>query len=89
MHLPSNSKPGLTSKEGILFDSYKKNQEAISGHAKTISHTNIISNLQACVSKKQRSSFFGDGAIEEKKNDKYLEITARMIRSVYVLNKLS
>lgn len=89
MHLPKQSKPMLAFEKGSLYDTYKKNQEVINDLAKSISHTNIISNLQAKASKKQRSSYFQDEQAEEKKDNKFLEITARMIRSVYALNKLS
>lgn len=89
MHLPRNNKPALASDEGILYPTYKRNQEILSLHPKSVTHLNIIENLQARVSKKQRRSVFDDEVIEENKNEKYLEITARMIRTVYVLNKLS
>lgn len=55
----------------------------------SVSHTTIISNLQAKSAKKQRASFFRYEQTEEKANAKYLEITSRMIRTVYVVNKLS
>lgn len=89
MHLPSNRKPAVANKEGVLQNTKKKNQETISEHAKSVGHTNIISSLQAQSAKKQRNNFLMNEQKEENANDKYLEITSRMIRTVYVINKLS
>lgn len=89
MLLPKNSKPALAFQSGVLYDNYKKNQDSIAEHTRSISHANIISNLQNIAAKRQRSSFLIDEQIEESRNEKYLEVTARMIRTVYVVNKLS
>lgn len=52
-------------------------------------HTNIIENLISKSAKKQRLFFLGNEETEEKANEKYLEVTSRIIRTVYILNKLS
>lgn len=41
------------------------------------------------MAKKQRSNFVKDERSEETKNNNYLEVTARIIRTVFVINKLS
>lgn len=89
MKLPSNRKPAVANENGVLHNSKKKNQETINEHASSVSHTNIISNLQAQSAKKQRESFFNDERLEENANGKYLEVTSRMIRTVFVINKMS
>lgn len=61
----------------------------VSEHAKSKAHANVISELQSMASKKLRSNFLRDEQKEEKKDNKYLEVTARIIRTVYVVNKLS
>lgn len=89
MGFPKNRKPAIAYEAGVLFESKKKNQEALSDHAKSKAHLNVISKLQESAAKKQRSSFLQDERTEETKNNKYLEVTARIIRTVYVINKLS
>lgn len=46
MRLPSNRKPALANEIGILFDSKKKNQEALSDHAKSKAHLNVIASTE-------------------------------------------
>lgn len=89
MKLPSNRKPAVAGENGVLNPCKKRNQQTISEHANSTSHANIISNLQTRSVKKQRESFFNDERSEENANDKYLEVTSRMIRTVFVINKLS
>lgn len=87
--LPSNRRPAVANKEGVLHNSKKKNQETIAEHGKSLSHTTIISNLKARAFKKQRTTFFNEQRTDEQRNDKYLEVTSRMIRTVFIVNKLS
>lgn len=89
MKLSKNCKPALAFKEGLLKLNKKKNIDAINDHAKSISHLNVIANLKENVSKKQRLSIFPIEQSEESANNKFLEITSRMTRTVYVVNKLS
>lgn len=89
MGFPKNRKPAIALESGVLFGNKKKNQDALSEHAKSKAHANVISKLQKIVAKKQRTSFLQDEQTEETKNNKYLEVTARIIRTVYVIDKLS
>lgn len=89
MNLPLNRKPSVANKEGVLHNNKKKNQETIGEHAKSMSHSNVVKNLQLNSAKKLRESFFRDEQKEELANNKYLEVTSRIIRTVYVINKLS
>lgn len=86
MKLPKNSKPLLAMKQGLLITNKKKNIDAINDHVKTVSHLNIIANLKKRAAKKQRSSEILQN--KEVINDKF-EITSRMIRTVFIVNKLS
>lgn len=86
---PKNHKPAIANEFGILFDTKKKNQEALSEHAKSKAHANVISKLQQNSARNQRKRFLQDEHSEETKDKNYLEITARVIRTVYVINKLS
>lgn len=89
MHLPKNSKPSLAFKEGLLKLTKKRNTDAINDHAKSISHLNIIANLKEKAAKKQRTSIISYEQSEEAAKNNYLEVTSRMIRTVYIVNKLS
>lgn len=89
MNLPQNTKPALAKQDGQLFTTYKKNQDAISNHAKSGVHSNIISRLKKEAAKKQRTEISQNEQTEETNDDDRLLITAKMFRSVFVLNKLS
>lgn len=89
MDLPQNMKPAVANKNGQLYNNYKKNQELISGHGSSVAHLNIVSNLKAEAAKRQRTEIAQYEQSEEMNDDSRLLITARMFRSVYVLNKLS
>lgn len=89
MNLPQNTKPALAERHGQLFNVYKKNQETISNHAKSVIHANIISRLKVEAAKRQRIEISQNEQTEEMNDYERLLITARMFRSVYVLNKLS
>lgn len=89
MGLPQDKKPELATHHGYLGSSYKRNQEAISGHTKSTTHMNIISRLKSEKSKRQRTEIAGYVHEEEMNDDGRLLITARMFRTVFVLNKLS
>ncbi|XP_031639159.1 E3 SUMO-protein ligase KIAA1586-like, partial [Contarinia nasturtii] len=89
MGFPKNRKPAVAFENGVLFDTKKKNQETLSEHAKSKAHANVISKLQQDAAKKQRTSFLQGEEAEETKDNNYLEVTARIIRTVFVINKLS
>lgn len=82
MKFSRNSKPALAFQEGILKETKKKNTELIND-------MNIISNLKQMSAKKQSISVFAAEKKEEERNKNYLLITSKMIRTVYVVNKLS
>lgn len=88
MNFPKHTMSAFAKKEGLLKTSKKKNQDALYEHAKSACHLNIISNLKENFAKKQRLSVFTDEQLEETKNT-HLKATIQMIRSVFVLNKLS
>lgn len=89
MNFPINSKPTLATKHGQLLDTKKKNFDAINSHNKHVSHNSIIENLKRNAAKRQRTDFFNIQRSEESRNESKFEITARMIRTVYVINKLT
>lgn len=78
--LPRNRKPAVANKEGD--DSKNFFLEIIGEHARSVGHSNIISNLQARSAKKIRKNFLRIEQTEEHENNKYLEITSRMIQTV-------
>lgn len=61
----------------------------LSDHAKSKGHANVIARLKQIANKKQRKIFVENELTEENKNNKYLEVIAGVIRTVYVINKLS
>lgn len=87
--LPQNQKPVLATERGQLYKDYKKNHEAISSHASSSMHLNIVSFLKGESAKRQRTEISQHEQTEEMNDSARLLITARMFRSVFVLNKLS
>lgn len=83
MKFPKSQKSAYAKKDGVLKAVKRKNQDSMYEHVKSIAHLNIISNLKKqSISKKHRSDHFPIS------NDDNLLITSKMIRTVYVINKL-
>lgn len=75
--------------EGLLKDTKKKNTDTINEHGKSITHLNIIANLKEGEAKKQRTSIFPNEMNDITSRNNYLEVTSRMMRTVFIINKLS
>lgn len=86
MKFAKSSKSSYATAEGLLKSDRRRNQDSLYEHAKSITHLNIIANLlKESVAKKHRSQSFP----VEIPGESYLLITAKMFRTVYVINKLS
>lgn len=85
MMFPKNAKSSFAYEKGVLKETKKKNTDAINDHAKSVIHLNIIANLKEnfiIARKKQRIT-----DLTPKTN--YLDITSKMFRTVYIVNKFS
>lgn len=89
LHLDVRHKNACAYKEGTLKKTLDKNRETILGHSSTNGHLTIIDLLRKTAHKRIRQDLENIRELEEKKDSKALEITSKMIRTVYVINKLT
>lgn len=67
----------------------EKNRATITDHGSSKSHLAVIEVFQKQSHKRIRTEFENIKQLEEKKDNNFLEVTSRMFRTVYVLNKLT
>lgn len=88
-HLNAQYKNALAYSAGQLKKTLEKNRDVIMEHGRSKSHLSVIEILQKQAQKRLRTDFEQIQQTEDSQDNKYLEITSRMIRTVYVINKLT
>lgn len=87
--LDKKYKNALANEEGALYNTLDRNREIIIGHGSIKGHLSVIEILKSQKKKRMRMDFENIREREENEDERILEITSKMLRTVYVLNKLT
>lgn len=88
-NLDKRHKSTLASDEGHLNPKLEKNRDIISGHAGSKTHLSIVEILKKGNQKRLRTDFEVIRRENESNDNNRLKVTSRMLRTVYVSNRLT
>lgn len=88
-NLDKRHKNALANDEGQLNQKLEKNREIISNHGSSKGHLNVVEILQKHSKKRLRTDFDVIRRENESNDNDRFKITSRMMRTVYVLNRLT